>query len=81
MVRVESRITAPAHALGSWRVASLRSGREFGGVLRGVLASLDAELACAVAGFAAIHAKGANVKFFEAGGDMLAGHETVKFTS
>jgi hypothetical protein len=42
-----------------------------------ILASLDAEFASAVAGFAAIHAKGANVKFFEAGGDVLAVHETV----
>jgi hypothetical protein len=50
-------------------------------VLWVVLASLDANLACAVAGFAAIHAEAASVKFFRAGGDMLAGHETVKFTS
>ena len=72
------RIAAAAHALGGWRVASLGSGGEFGGVLLGVLASLDAELACAVAGFAAIHAESAHVKFFRAGGDVLAGHETVK---
>ena len=53
------------------------AGREFGGVLGVVLASLDAQLACAVAGFAAIHSKAAGVVFFRAGGDVLAGHETV----
>jgi hypothetical protein len=59
-------------------VASLGAGREFGGVLRGVLASLHAELASAVAGFAAIHAEAASVKFFRAGSDVHAVHETVK---
>jgi hypothetical protein len=74
---VPCRITAPAHALGGWRVASLGSGGEFGGVLLGVLASLHAELASAVAGLASIHAEAAYVKFFRAGGDVLAVHETV----
>ena len=54
------------------------AGREFGGVLGVVLASLDAELASAVAGFAAIHSKAAGVVFLRAGGDVRAGHETVK---
>jgi hypothetical protein len=71
------RITAPAHALGAWRVASLGSGREFGCVLRVVLASLNAELACAVAWPSSIHAEVAGVKFFRAGDNVLAVHETV----
>ena len=54
------------------------AGREFGGELWIVLASLDAELASAVAGLAAIHSKAAGVVFFCAGGDVLASHETVK---
>jgi len=58
-------------------VASLGSGREFGGVLWVVLASLDAEFACAMAWLAAIHAEAAHVKFFRAGGDVLAVHEIV----
>jgi hypothetical protein len=74
---VPCRITAPAHALGGWRVASLDSGREFGGVLWVVLASFDAELACSVAWLGAIHSEVAGVKFFRAGGDVLAVHETV----
>ena len=53
------------------------AGREFGGVLGVVLAALDAELAGAVAWFAAIHSKAAGVVFFCAGGDVWAGHETV----
>ena len=52
------------------------AGRKFGGVLRVVLVALDAELASAVAWFAAIHAKAAGVVFFCAGCDVLAGHET-----
>ena len=75
---VPCRITAPAHALGGWRVASLGSGGEFGSVLRVVLASFNAELACAMAWLAAIHTEAAHVKFFEAGGDVLAVHDTVK---
>jgi hypothetical protein len=75
---VPCRITAPAHALGGWRVASLGSGGEFGGVFRVVLASLYAEFASAVAGLAAIHAEAAGVKFFCAGSDVFAVHETVK---
>jgi hypothetical protein len=78
---VPCRITAPAYLASGWRVASLRSGRKFGGVPRVVLASLDAELASAVTGFSSIHAEVAHVKFFRAGGDVLAVHETVKFTS
>jgi len=74
---VPCRITAPAYALGGWRVASLGSGGKFGGVLWVVLASLDAELASAVAGLAAIHAEVAHVKFFCAGSDVFAVHETV----
>ena len=58
-------------------MASLGSGGKFGGVFRVVLASLDAEFASAVAGLAAIHAKSAHVKFFEAGGDVLALHDMV----
>jgi hypothetical protein len=58
-------------------VASLGSGSEFGCVLRVILASIDAKLACSVARLAAIHAEAAGVKFFEAGGDVLAVHETV----
>ena len=54
------------------------AGREFGGVLRVVLAALDAELASAVAWPAAIHAQSAGVEFLRAGGDVLAGHETLK---
>ena len=42
-----------------------------------VLVALDAELACAVAWFAAIHSKAAGVVFLCAGGDVWAGHETV----
>ena len=53
------------------------AGREFGGVGFGVLAALDAELACAPAWFAAIHSKAAGVVFFGSGGDVQAGHETV----
>ena len=53
------------------------AGREFGGVLRVVLVALNAELASAVAWFAAIHAKAAGVEFRCAGGDVRAGHETV----
>lgn len=62
-------------------MASLGAGGEFDGVLWVVLASFDAELAGAVAGFAAIHTESAHVKFFRACGDVLAVHETVKFTS
>ena len=54
------------------------TSREFGGVLGVVLIALDAEIACAVAGLAAIHAKAAGIVFFCAGGDVLASHETVK---
>ena len=58
------------------------AGRKFGGVLGVVLASLDAELASAVAWLAAIHAKAAGVVFFRAGGDVWAGHyETMKLPS
>jgi hypothetical protein len=58
-------------------VGAFGSGGEFGGVLRVVLASLDAEFASAVAWPSSIHAEVARVKFFEAGGDVLAGHDTV----
>jgi hypothetical protein len=75
---VPCRITAPAHLASGWRVASLGSGGKFGGVLRSVLASLDAEFASAVAWLAAIHAEATGVKFFRACGDVLAVHETVK---
>ena len=54
------------------------AGREFGGVLGVVLIALNAELASAVAGFAAIHSKSAGVVFFRAGGNVPADHETVK---
>jgi hypothetical protein len=74
---VPCRITAAAHALGGWRVASLGSGGEFGGVLRVVLASLNAEFACAMAWLASIHAEAAGVVFFCAGSDVLAVHDTV----
>ena len=40
------------------------SGREFGGVLGVVLASLDAAVAGAVAGFAAVESQSADVVFF-----------------
>ena len=53
------------------------AGREFGGVLGVVLVALNAEFACAVAWFAAIHSKSAGVEFLCAGGDVLTGHETV----
>ena len=56
---------------------AFRAGREVGGVLGVVLASLDAELAGSMAWFAAIHSKAAGVVFFSAGGDVGAGHETV----
>jgi hypothetical protein len=59
-------------------VGAFGAGREFGGVLRIVLAALDAELAGAVAWFAAIHSKAAGVEFLCAGGDVRAGHKTVK---
>jgi hypothetical protein len=62
-------------------VRAFGAGRKFGGVLGVVLASLDAELASAVAGFAAIHFKAASVVFFFAGGDVLADHETVTASS
>lgn len=55
---------------------ALGAGRKFGGVLGIVLVALDAELACAVAWFAAIHSKAAGVKFFCADSDVRAGHET-----
>jgi len=58
-------------------VGAFGSGGEFGGVLGVVLVALDAELASAVAWLAAIHTEAANIKFFEAGDDMLAVHETV----
>jgi hypothetical protein len=58
-------------------VGAFGAGREFGGERLVVLAALDAELACAVARFAAIHSKAAGVVFFCAGGDVLAGHETI----
>ena len=53
------------------------AGPEFGGVVEVVLVTLNAELAGAVAWLAAIHSKAAGVVFFRAGGDVLAGHETV----
>jgi hypothetical protein len=45
-------------------------------VLRVVLVAFNAELASAVAGFAAMHSKAAGVVFFGDGYDVLAGHET-----
>ena len=54
------------------------ASREFGGVLGVVLVALDAELASAAAWPAAIHSKAAGVEFLCAGGDVLAGHETLK---
>jgi hypothetical protein len=57
-------------------VGAFVSGREFGGVFGIVLIALDAELASAVAGFAAIHSKAAGVVFFCAGCDVRAGHDT-----
>jgi hypothetical protein len=71
------RITAPAHALGGWRVASLGSSGEFGGVLWVVLASFNAEFACAVAWPAAVESESAGVVFF-VGSGVRAGHDTVK---
>jgi hypothetical protein len=56
-------------------VRAFGAGREFGGVLGVVLVALNAKLASAVAGFAAIHAKAAGVVFFRAGGDVWAGHD------
>jgi hypothetical protein len=53
-----------AHLASAWRVASLGSGGEFGGVLRGVLASLDAELACADRWHSSIKPELANRMFF-----------------
>ena len=74
---IPRRVTAPAHAAGGRRVRAFGAGREFGGMLGVVLASLDAELAGAVAWLAAIHSKAAGIEFFCAGGNMLASHETV----
>jgi hypothetical protein len=58
-------------------VRAFGADREFGGVLGVVLVALDTELACAVAGFAAIHSKAAYIIFFGADSDVRAGHETV----
>ena len=52
------------------------AGREFGGVLRVVLVALDAQLASAVARFAAVEAESAGVVFAGAGDDVWANHET-----
>jgi hypothetical protein len=45
-------------------VGAFVSGREFGGVLFVVLAALDAELAGAVARFAAVESQSADIVFF-----------------
>jgi hypothetical protein len=68
------RVAAPAHALGGWRVRAFSAVREFSGVLFVILASLDAELASAVAWFAAIHAKAAGVVFPCYRCDVFANH-------
>jgi hypothetical protein len=57
-------------------MGAFRFGEEFFCVGFVVLALFDANLASAVAGFAAIHAKVAGVVFFRAGSDVRAGHET-----
>ena len=47
-------------------------------MLRVVLVFGDALLASAVAGFTAVESDAAGVVFFCAGGDVRAGHDTVK---
>jgi hypothetical protein len=50
-------VAAPAHAFGGWRVGAFGAGREFGGVLRVVLAVGDAAYAVPKPWLPAIQAK------------------------
>ena len=58
-------------------MAAFRFGEEFFGVFFVVLPSLDAEFASAVARFAAVESKRADIVFFCAGGDVGANHTTL----
>ena len=61
---IPCRVAAPRDSRCRARVGAFVSGREFGGVLFVVLAALDAELAGAVARFAAVESQSADIVFF-----------------